>query len=540
LQVIRKINKNQSWRTFTPLAKVYTVCQKRRVLPLGALLAAASLLAFLLCVVFFSNRLAATHDVGFAMPRLAKATKDSQAGARPIVSANGQFMTLDPDGKFLINSYTTKPVFITGDAAWSLMTQLDNSEAEVYLSDRASRGFNFIWCGAVDNYFQSNPPKNYYGSSPFDGPDFTNENADYWAHVDYVLNRAAAYGITVALNPGFVGLRPPRGYVASYQSSSDSVINAYGAFLGDRYKGFANLVWALGGDVDPENGVVPKLTDLATGIRSMDTVHLIVAEGHGQFAALDTFADTNWMNLNWLYFGTTEIPYGAASNYLRSPWLPPFQGEGWYENEHSMTQLQLREQGYWAVLSGAYLGNGGFGNRPLWYFNGGPEAKPGDPTWQSQLGSPGSQSQAFLGRLFRSREHWKLVPDINHAVMTAGYDSRTFFSSTWESLRSIVRREPYRLGSSSSVAARTSDGQTIIAYVPNGNVTGVTVAMNEIRDPGSEAKCWWFNPRDGSNTLIGIFSTRGPRKFTPPDAADWVLLIDSLAANLAAPGSKDL
>lgn len=83
------------------------------------------------------------------------------------------------------------------------------------------------------------------------------------------------------------------------------------------------------------------------------------------------------MNLNWLYFATTEIPYGATSNYLRSPWLPPFQGEGWYENEHSMTQLQFREQGYWAVLSGAYLGNGGFGNRPLWYFNGGLEAKPG-------------------------------------------------------------------------------------------------------------------------------------------------------------------
>lgn len=79
--------------------------------------AATSLLAFLLCVVFFRNRLAAAHDVGFAIPRLAKATKDTQVGARPIVSADGQFMTLDPDGKFLINSYTKKPVFITGGSS---------------------------------------------------------------------------------------------------------------------------------------------------------------------------------------------------------------------------------------------------------------------------------------------------------------------------------------------------------------------------------------------------------------------------------------
>lgn len=494
------------------------------------------LLAVVVAFVHFRPRLAAVHDPGFTILPSRSAAESSNAYQHSIVSAPGQFVTLDPTGRFLINSFTNKPVFITGDTPWSLITQLDNSDVEIYLSDRASRGFNYIWCAAADNYYQSNAPKNHFGDPPFDGPDFTNEDSKYWAHVDHVIQRAAAYGITVALSPGFVGLSSPGGYLASYQSSSDAVITAYGAFLGDRYKSAPNLIWALGGDVDPHTGVIPKLTDLANGIRSKDAIHLIVAEGQPQHAALDTFGDVTWMDLNWLYFHMTNIPGGASSNYTRSPWLPPFLGEAGYENTTSLTELQLREQGYWAVLSGAYLGNGGFGNSPVWYFNGGPDARSGEPSWQSQLGSPGSVGEMYLGKLFRSREHWKLVPDMDHAVMTAGYDSRAFFSSAWESFRSLVRRQSYRLGSSSAVAARSSDGQTIIAYVPTGSEATITIAMDEITDAGSQAKCWWFNPRDGSSKLIGIFATSGTRKFTPPDPEDWVLVVDSLAANLAAPG----
>jgi hypothetical protein len=143
----------------------------------------------------------------------------------------------------------------------------------------------------------------------------------------------------------------------------------------------------------------------------------------------------------------------------------------------------------------------------------------------------------YLGRLFRSREHWKLVPDMNHTVIASGYDSRSIISSTWETLRTLVHREPYRLGSMSSVAARTADGQTIIAYVPNGSAATLTIDMDEITDPGSQAKCWWFNPRNGSTVLVGSFPTRAKRKFIAPDAEDWVLVIDSQAANLPAPGN---
>jgi hypothetical protein len=517
-----------------------TVVPQNRFSPARVVLPALLIvIAAALSLSRFRPAISAGHDPGFtrALPLTSKLR--SHDGARPIRNAPGQFVTLEPTGKFLINSITGKPVFITGDAAWSLITQLDDADVDLYLSDRASRGFNYIWCAAADNFSQTNAPKNFYGGVPFDGADFTHEDPKYWAHVDDVIHRAATHGITVALSPAFVGLYSPGGYLASIQASSEELLAAYGEFLGDRYKNFPNIIWVVGGDVDPATGVVPKINALAVGIRSKDTVHLIVAEGEPQRAALDTLSDAPWMDLNWLYFHTTNIPSNAAANYSRSPWLPPLQGEGWYENEHSATPLGLREQGYWAVLSGAYPGNGGFGNRPLWYFNGAGFAQHGEPNWQSQLNSEGSVDQMYLGKLFRSREHWKLVPDTDHTVMTAGYDSRSFSSSAWETVTSLVHRQPYRLGSESAVAARTSDGQTIIAYIPSGSAATITVDMSKITDATSQAKSWWFNPKTGSATLIGIFLTKNSTQFTPPDRNDWILVIDSFAANLPSPGMEE-
>jgi hypothetical protein len=90
------------------------------------------------------------------------------------------------------------------------------------------------------------------------------------------------------------------------------------------------------------------------------------------------------------------------------------------------------------------------------------------------------------------------------------------------------------------VTSRANDGQTIIAYIPNGNATTLTVDMTQITSASSTAICWWFNPRDGSTTMIGAYANSGTQKFTPPDSNDWVLVIDNASANLAAPGSADL
>jgi hypothetical protein len=438
---------------------------------------------------------------------------EQAAVAQPRPKAPGQLMTLDPTRKFLINSITNQPVFMTGEDAFSLQSQLSDDDIQLYLSDRASRGFNAAWVALVDNYYSNNPPHDYYGNVPFNGADFTNENSAYWARVDQALTWAATQGITVLANPAFVGYGCTGGYCQSYRKASISVITAYGKFLGNRYKNYSNIIWLIGGDADPtDKNVQSKLAALATGIRSVDTAHLITTENYRGYSSEQIWKGAPWLDLDALYELPSNIPSRANHDYKVGTY-PIFMLEDWYEGEHSMTELGVRQEGYWAVLGGSTLGRL-FGNYAIWDFTW--YGATHDP-WQGQLGSVGSQGQAWLGQLFRSREHWKLEPDIKHQVMTAGYGS----------------------GSTLSVAARSSDGQTIIAYISNGNATTVTINMAKITDPNSQAKCWWFNPQNGSTTLIGVVATRGIRKFTPPDSNDWVLVIDSQAAALPAPGGSN-
>ncbi|MGA2983148.1 MAG: DUF4038 domain-containing protein, partial [Terriglobia bacterium] len=459
------------------------------------------------------------------------------------MNSAGQFMTLDATHTYLVNTFTNKPVFMTGEDAWDLIAQVDNADAGTYLSDRASRGFNVLWTVAVDNIYQSNPPHNYYGYAPFDGADFTNEDGNYWAHVDDILQLAASYGLTVGIDPGFPGLSNAEGYRASYLSSSDGVVNAYGAWLGSRYHNYPNILWILAGDADPtDTALYEKLNQLATGIRSADSVHLITFEAarfyesggaapNGGWSSLDAWGSSvsgaytaagfppTWLNLNWVYDPYAEMQAGCTRNYTSyvsaHPNMPQLAGEDWYEGEHSMTALQLREESYWEVLSGCTLGRI-FGNNAIWTF-GGPSDTMGQ-TWPSQLDSAGSTAQQYLGQLLRSREFWKLVPDTGNTTLTSGYGS----------------------GTTIAVASRTSDGQTIMAYVPNGNATTLTVDMSQIASAGSTVNCWWFNPSNGATMLIGADANSGSQDFTPPDANDWVLVIDDASANLAAPGSANL
>ena len=458
-------------------------------------------------------------------------------GSRPAVrEARGQKFTLDQAGNYVIDSETHRPVFLTGDAAWSLQVQLSDEDIQLYLDDRAAKGFTAVLINLADNFYSDHAPADFYGNVPFQGADFINENPAYWKRVDQTILWAASRGIAVLADPAFVGYDCTGGYCPSLRKSSVETLDAYGRFLGHRYQESSNIIWVIGGDADPSDlNVQSKLYALASGIRAADSVHLITTENYRGTSSAEVWGEAAWLDLNALYDFPLEIPARARLAY-RAKTYPSFLLEDFYEGEHSMSEMQVRQEGYWAVLSGATLGRV-FGNYAIWNFSWSVSTK--DP-WKGQLDSAGSKGQEYLGRLFRSREHWKLEPDTNHSVLTGGYDSRGLLRMAKDLTLSWLTRAPERASSSLSVAGRTSDGQTIIAYVPNGNTAHLTIDLTSIRDAGSQAKAWWYNPRDGLNSFIGVFPATGPRVFTAPDPNDWVLVIDSLASNLPAPGTKDL
>jgi hypothetical protein len=144
------------------------------------------------------------------------------------------------------------------------------------------------------------------------------------------------------------------------------------------------------------------------------------------------------------------------------------------------------------------------GNRPLWLF---------DPGWQSAMNATASQDMARLKALFSSRAWHDLIPDQDHRVVTGGVGEHN--------------------GLDYLAAARTGDGATIIAYMPNSRK--ITVDLSKVS--GSRIMAWWFNPRNGKTTAAGRFAAKGIGEFTPPDHEDWVLVLDDEAKKLPPPGT---
>lgn len=446
-----------------------------------------------------------------------------QSGLQP----QGYPVALDATGTYFVDQ-SGKPCFGCGDAPQYLIEQLSTSYIDFYLSDRAARGMNLLWMIAADKLYQSNPPNNFYGEAPFSGPDFTNFNEAYWSRVDNVMQRCLVYGQTVLFMPAFIGLSATEGYYSDFYNQTTAVIQGYGTFLGNRYGGFPNLIWLLGGDADPNNAAsYAALKTFALAIKAADVGdHLMTLEAsrhlenggavapNGGYSSVDAHilaygSVQSWLTLNWVYQTQPTIVSGAQRCYSQG--LSCMLGEDVYEG-NGVTPQQIRGEGYGSVLGGCTLGRIG-GNAAIWPFG---SANSGDPAtqtlspWQGQLASPGSVGQQLLGNLFRSIAHQKLVPDIANVVMTVG-------------------------AAGGANCARTNDGRSIVAYLPV-SLT-ITIDMTKIIDSGGLANAYWFNPRSGEATFIGQIATTATHNFTSPDANDWVLVLNSAAANLRVPGA---
>ena len=422
-----------------------------------------------------------------------------------VSKANGHVhpLKLGPTGRYLVDQ-TGKPFLLVGDAVWSLIVALSDTDADLYLANRQQLGFNTIMVGLLA------PPTELhaYGLLPFTGQNFTSPNEAYFAHADTILQSAANKGIVVLLSVLYLGYQcGAEGWCNEIQTATTSDMRTWGQYLGNRYKNYDNIIWVIGGDTDP-SPLKSKVQAMVDGILSIDTRHLFTAHNARGVMARTPWVGAAWLNVNNTY--TDGIDYQQAlTAYAISPSMPFFLIESNYENEGPSAPA-LRAQSYWTVLSGGF--GHVFGNCPLWGFGFFTSGFCSSANWKAQLNSAGSMSMQRFQALFNSR-HWQtLVPDTSHTVLTAGYGSSGQYVT----------------------AAYASDGSSVIAYLPSSR----TVTMSGTRLAGASMIAWWFNPTTGAATQIGTFATTGTQLFTPPASGDWVLVLDSATAALPPPGSN--
>lgn len=428
------------------------------------------------------------------------ARADESAGAElPLkASDNGRYLA-DQKGA---------PFLVVGDTAWSMIAQLEDQDIALYLDDRKKRGFNSIIVNLLEHKFSSKAPANRLGQRPFKVPgDFSTPNPAYFDYAYDVIEQANDRGIVVWLAPAYLGYGGgDEGFFKEIKAGGREKLFAYGRFLAERFGDLPNLVWMLGGDYTPEPSDRWTITELAQGIRSGDTTHLITAHLAPEKSAAAIFGKEPWLTLDTVYSYEAALFRPLLAEYELAPPRPCVLIETTYEGEHKSTPSQIRRQAYWAMLGGAC--GQFFGNNPIWHFDG-PGLFHSPLTWRQALAADGSRDMAHLARFFKSVPWFDLVPDAKHALLKGGLGTSP----------------------STALAARTRDGKTAVVYAPSTGVE-VRVIKLDLSSFKPPVAAQWFSPATGKSATVNgapLPASESVQLRSPGNngagANDWLLLL---------------
>jgi len=406
------------------------------------------------------------------------------------------------------------PFFYLGDTAWELLHRTTREEATLYLEDRARKGFTVIQTVALAELDGLTVP-NAYGELPLVDKDPARPNPAYFAHVDFVVEKAEALGL-------FVGLLPTWG---KYWKAGDARVftvesaRSYGRFLGQRYRDRA-IIWILGGDQNVATPDERAIVDaMAEGLRDGDGgAHLITFHPRGPGRSGLQLADARWLDFHMIQssHGARDHDNGLFVERDRAltPAKPTLDGEPRYEtipvgfyNRGSnpldrFTDDDVRQAAWWAVLAGA-CGHT-YGNNNIWQMwqPGRAAVLSATTPWREALDHPGAFQMGFLRRFFEARAFQLLVPDAQ-----------------------LVVDGPTELGAKVR-AARAADGSFAVVYTPRGSAFTVDKELLA----GPRVRQAWFDPRYGVLHEFHTSDNQGFQTYRPPTEGpgqDWVLLLES-------------
>jgi len=418
--------------------------------------------------------------------------------------SNGKLLVSE-EGRYLKHENGT-PFFWLGDTGWLLPERLNRDEAEYYLSQCAKRGYNVVQIQTINDV----PAVNVYGQPSMpDDMDFKNINKKgvygYWDHMDYIIKMAEKKGI-------YIGMVCVWGGLVKEGKMNVKEAQAYGKFLGERYKNSPNILWFIGGDI--RGDVKTEVWEaLATSIKAVDKNHLMTFHPRGRTTSAVWFNNAKWLDFNMFQSGHRRYgqrmgdgDYPIKENTEEDNWRfvdqsmemkpmkPVIDGEPVYEaipqglhnpKETLWNDNDVRRYAYWSVFGGSFGHT--YGHNSIMQF-----VKPGiggaygaKKPWYDCLEDPGFNQMKYLKALMLTFPFFERIPD--------------------QSIISGQNGERY----DRAVATRGND--YLLVY----NYTGRPMQIDLSKVSGAKKNAWWYNPKDGALEFIGEFAGDKVTKFQP-------------------------
>lgn len=445
-----------------------------------------------------------------------------------LVQAQPQQLVVHPNNRFL-QTMDGKPFFWLGDTAWELFHRLTREEADMYLKNRAEKGFTVIQAVALAELDGLHDP-NAYGETPLENDDPTKPREAYFQHVDYIIKKAEQLGLYIGFLPTWGDKLDKASWGVGPTIFTKENATIYGNWLGNRYKNQKNIIWILGGDRNPRHAEdVAVWRAMAEGITNgAGGKNKALITFHPQPNALEDGGSSKWFHSDtWLDFNMFQTGHCRENNiwerielvYNRTPIKPLLDGETLYEDHPvcfnakdlgTSSAFDIRKHAYIDVFAGAFGHT--YGCHDVWQMfapNRTPINGPHFP-WYVALDLPGASQMKHLRSLIESRPFFDRVPDQTLIADAGGTNDRI----------QATRGKDYLFVYSSY---------------------GKKIVVNAGKISGTELKGYWYNPRDGKVTDAGKHPNKGQLEFTAPSSGygtDWVLVLDDASKNFAPPVSN--
>ncbi|MDC0584181.1 glycoside hydrolase family 140 protein [Bacteroidales bacterium] len=414
------------------------------------------------------------------------------------------------DSNYLVTA-NNEPFFWLGGTAWELIHRLNREEVDMYLEDRANKGFTVIQTVILAELDGLKTP-NAYGQIPLNDNDPNQLNEKYFEHVDYVIKKAGKLGMYIGLLPTW-GDKFNKKWGTGPEIFTSNNAETYGQLLAQRYLKQKNIIWILGGDRAIENNEHDAIIrSMVKGIRSIDQNHLMTFHPVGGKIA-SNFFDEDWLDFDMFQSGhnskTFEFKYVQDSKKAHIK-RPVINGEARYENIPDrfwdnkdygwLDDYDVRVSAYWTMLGGAagYT----YGCNDIWQMydmtkNPIIGARTG---WEAALHLPGSSHMTYMKDLFTILP-WQTMHLAQSVVLNDNPVNDSYILCNMDANKEII-----------------------IAYTPKGKA----IKLNLPKLASENIKAYWYNPRSGKSKFIGDFKTSRTHEFRPWSqgrGSDFILIV---------------
>jgi hypothetical protein len=189
-----------------------------------------------------------------------------------------------------------------------------------------------------------------------------------------------------------------------------------------------------------------------------------------------------------------------------NPWPRWDPSTGYYRD------LDVRKQVYRSVFAGGCGVT--YGHHAVWGFVGkrNPVINFADRDWIDALQRPAGRQMKFLRELMESRPYFNRIRDESLVVGDAGK------------------------GALHIETTRDVEGSYAFVYFP---INDLTAKLDLTKLRTKRLRAWWYDPRTGVGTLIGMLDAGPEVEFRSlPYGPDWVLALEDPNAGYPPPGLK--